>query len=198
MVKVVAVARLPSRATDSAAIHPVIARSQSQSQSESQNYMHSESPAKITRLTQFLPRLLQHVSFLPSHLSDLLAELIICLGCLRCFHYALTTDCQVYYCFRFAYELPKARRLLHGYTPTAASPPSQLPATIYQLSVPCAGCSVVSCRRTLQPKTSRQQLRMILRAAIHLFPLTAAVLDVSSKPCQTDMIIMRKNCTLIF
>lgn len=140
MVKVVAVARLPFGGNWQCRHSP--------SYSKSQSYIHSKSLARITRSARRVLNLVSATSAAAaadarefSLPSDLLTELIICLACLqfplRSFHYALTTDCQVYYCFRFAYELPKARRLLHGYP---EHPVPLLPfATIYQ---PCAACSV--------------------------------------------------------
>lgn len=199
MVKVVAVARLPFGGNWQCRHSP--------SYSQSQSYIRSKSLAKSTRSARRVLNLVSATSTAAASTaaarefslpSDLLAELIICLACLqfplRSFHYALTTDCQVYYCFRFAYELPKARRLLHG---CPEHPVPLLLATIYQ---PCAACSVqraTCCRTTLQPKTSLDSSYEWFSAAIHLFSMTAAVLDVSWKLLyQNDMIIMRKNGAL--
>lgn len=181
MVKVVAVARLPFGGNWQCLHSP--------SYSQSQSYIRFKSLAKSTRSARRVLNLVSATSAATaaaarefSLLPDLLAELIICLACLqfplRSFHYALTTDCQVYYCFRFAYELPKARRLLHG---CPEHPVPLLLATIYQ---PCAACSVqhaMRCRTTLQPKTSLDSSYEWFSAAIHLFPMTAVQCSMSAE-----------------
>lgn len=70
MVKVVAVARLPSWATDSAAIHPVIAKAK------------AESPAKITRSVRRVLNPLSATSAAAREFSPLSLSSLTSLTCL--------------------------------------------------------------------------------------------------------------------